>query len=192
MANYIRMRRPVGTYFFTVNVAQPGSWALVDQIDALRAAVWQTQRERPFYIDAMVVLPDHLHAVWTLPKGDADYSTQWRLIKSRFAHGVGSDPARSASKRRKAELGIWQRRFWEHTIRDRSDYRAHVAYCWINPVKHGFVERAVDWPHSSIHRDIKRGLVGSEYVGWVVPEGAAEGVHPTMGEGRVWGERARG
>ncbi len=182
MSTYRRFRIPGATYFFTANLADRGSTLLVDRIDMLREAFSQTRAERPFEVNAIVVLPDHLHAVWTLPPGDTDYSTRWRLIKARFAHDVGIEMPRSRSKRAKAERGIWQRRFWEHCIRDEADYRAHVAYCWTNPVKHGYVERAVAWPHSSIHRDIKRGLVGSEYVGWVVPEDEIEGVHPRMGE----------
>lgn len=182
MSRYLRFRRPGGTYFFTVNLARPGGVHLVEQIDLLRQAIHATKASHPFDIDAMVILPDHLHAVWTLPEGDADFSTRWRLIKGRFAHGVRGVFGRSGSKKRAGERGVWQRRFWEHCIRDEADYRAHVAYCWINPVKHGYVQRPVDWPYSTIHRDMRRGLVGSEYVGWVVPDGAAGGVHPPMGE----------
>ena len=184
MSQYRRIRSKGASYFFTVNLADRRSALLVDRVDALRDAVARTRAERPFWIDAMVVLPDHLHAVWTLPEGNADYSTRWRLIKARFVQEMEADMPRSRSKRAKGERGIWQRRFWEHCIRDDADYRAHVAYCWTNPVKHGLVERAVDWPHSSIHRDIRRGLVGPEYVGWVVHDGGAGGVHPPIGERR--------
>jgi putative transposase len=110
-----------------------------------------------------VVLPDHLHAVWTLPEADSDFSTRWRLIKSRFSRALGATGHRSASMLAKNERGIWQRRFWEHHIRDEADFAAHVRYCWGNPVKHGLVERAVDWPYSSIHRDIRAGRVAAEY-----------------------------
>jgi putative transposase len=177
MSNYRRMRHKGGSYFFTVNLADRRSRLLIDRIDALREAVRQTQRERPFGIDAMVVMPNHLHAVWSLPAGDADFSTRWGAIKARFTRRVGLHPSagpgqvgwkptpRSASKVAKKEGKVWQRRFWEHCIRDEAEYRACVAYCWTNPVKHGFVAGATQWPYSSIHRDIRRGLVGSEYTG---------------------------
>ncbi|WP_418887916.1 REP-associated tyrosine transposase [Maritimibacter dapengensis] len=145
------MRVPGGSYFFTVNLALRGATHLTDHIDALRRAFAVTLRERPVRIDAIVVMPDHLHAVWTLPVGDSDYSTRWRLIKSRFVRETGLVAPRSRSKVAKAERGIWQRRFWEHTIRGEADFAAHVAYCWQNPAKHGFVERAEDWPYSSYH-----------------------------------------
>ncbi|WP_297767628.1 transposase [uncultured Roseovarius sp.] len=161
--------------FFSVALAQRGGSLLVDEVVRLRAAVRLTQAERPFAIDAWVVLPDHLHAVWTLPSGDADFSIRWDAITSRFTqslrdgrrvglnpirahrlgHGVGWNPTlrRSASKLRKGDAGIWQRRFWEHHLRDEADFRAHVRYCWLNPVKHGLVAAPQDWPYSSVHRD---------------------------------------
>ena len=194
MPRYRRFRRKGGTYFFTVNLARRGSRLLVDEIEALRDAVRVTQSERPFEIDAMVVLPDHLHAVWTLPPGDADFSTRWGAIKARFTRRVGFHPTdpgrqvgwkptlRSPSKIARQEGKVWQRRFWEHCVRDEAEYRAYVAYCWTNPVKHGFVAGATEWPYSSIHRDVALGLVDPEYVGWVVRGGAAEAVHPRMGE----------
>lgn len=149
---------------------------LIERMSDLRRAYAATIAAAPVFCDAMVILPDHLHAVWTLPPGDADYSERWRKIKYRFSRAVGgavgrtAHPTRSASKRAKRETGIWQRRFWEHTIRDNRDYRMHVAYCWGNPVKHGLVERAVDWPFSSIHRDMRAGRVPPEWAG-EAPEG---------------------
>ncbi|MEM6311081.1 MAG: transposase [Pseudomonadota bacterium] len=136
---------------------------LVDHIDALRMAVARTRAERPFHMDAFVVLPDHVHAVWILPEGDAAYSTRWRIIKSRFTRSVlgmvsaEHPPYVSRSKRMKRERGIWQRRFWEHHIRSDEEYAACVRYCLTNPVKHELVERPEDWPYSSIHRDIREG-----------------------------------
>ena len=170
MTAYRRVRIPGATYFFTVALDARGSDLLVAEIDALRGAYLATWRERPFRCEAMVVLPDHLHAVWTLPGGDADYATRWGAIKFRFTRRVKTDgnPAtvtRSSSKRRKGDAGIWQRRFWEHCIRDEADFAAHVAYCWGNPVKHGLAERAADWPYSSIHRDIRAGRVEVDWVG---------------------------
>ena len=171
VSRYIRPSQPGACIFFTVTLAERGSDLLVREIARLREAVRITRAERPFAIDAWVVLPDHLHCVWTLPEGDADFSTRWRLIKGRFAAGLVASARRPPSKVAKAEKGIWQRRYWEHHIRDAQGYANHVRYCWINPVKHGFVARAVEWPYSSIHRDIARGGVEPEWSG-AVPEGA--------------------
>lgn len=171
MTGYRRARMPGATYFFTVALADRSARFLTDEIGLLRLAYATTLGERPFRCDAMVVLPDHLHCVWTLPPGDADFSTRWRLIKTRFTRALGRTGRRSASKIAKGERGIWQRRFWEHRIRDEADYAAHVRYCWANPVRHGFVESAVAWPYSSIHRDIRSGRVEPEWAGGS-PEGA--------------------
>lgn len=163
MSNYRRARVTGASYFFTVNLAQRGGCLLIDSIDDLRAAFSLTMAERPFICDAFVVLPDHIHAVWTLPKGDADFSGRWRLIKGRFAHRIDVANPRRASMVKKREKGVWQRRFWEHMIRDECDYHNHMEYCWGNPVKHGFVERSTDWPFSSIHREIARGMIPPEW-----------------------------
>jgi putative transposase len=165
MSRYLRPRVPGASVFFTVTLADRRRATLVDEVDRLREAVRATMAEHPFRIDAWVVLPDHLHAIWTLPEGDADYSVRWKEIKTRFTKSVGRTRPRSASKIAKGEAGIWQRRFWEHHIRDDRDLVAHLRYCWWNPVKHGLVERAVDWPYSSIHRDIRRGQVDPEWAG---------------------------
>ncbi len=156
MSRYIRRRAPGVCVFFTVALAARGSGLLVREIERLREAVAATRRERPFGIDAWVVMPDHLHAVWTLPEGDGEYSVRWRLIKSRFSRGLPRGRLRSSHEGRQ-ERGIWQRRYWEHHIRDENEYTAHVRYCHTNPAKHGFVERPEDWPHSSIHREIAAG-----------------------------------
>lgn len=111
----------------------------------------------------MVILPDHLHTIWTMPPDDADYALRWRLIKTRFSRGLPKTESRSDSRIAKGERGIWQRRYWEHQIRDEDDLQCHVDYIHINPVKHGYVERAADWPHSSIHRYIARGDFGSDW-----------------------------
>ncbi len=158
MSDYRRNRIPGGTYFFTVNLLERKSRLLVDHIALLRESVRAVKMRRPFHIDAWVVLPDHLHAVWTLPEGDSDYSGRWRLIKIAFAKGLPKTERRSAIRLAKGERGIWQRRFWEHTIRDDADYVAHVDYVNINPLKHGLVERVADWRDSSFHRDVARGL----------------------------------
>ena len=181
MSCYRRIRVPGATVFFTVALEARGSTLLTEEIARLRLAFARTRAERPFTLDACVVLPDHLHCVWTLPPGDDEYSTRWGAIKSRFSRllrddcragfnpalglhlgkGVGWNPTlrRSASKVEKGETGLWQRRFWEHHIRDEADYDAHLRYCWHNPVKHGLVASPHDWPFSSIHRDVARGMV---------------------------------
>ncbi|MTD99196.1 transposase [Paracoccus sp. YIM 132242] len=162
MSRYLRPRLPAVPVFFTVALAQRGGQLLVDQVEVLREAVRVTQAERPFGIEAWVVLPDHLHCIWRLPEGDCDYSVRWGAIKARFTRGVrdevGWNPTlRSPSKVAKGDAGLWQRRFWDHHIRDERDLAAHVRYCWWNPVKHGYVQRPEHWPHSSVHRDIAVG-----------------------------------
>ncbi|MEX0348697.1 MAG: transposase [Paracoccaceae bacterium] len=180
MTSYRRARIPGAKFFFTVALADRASTLLLGEIDALRYAYARTRAERPFWCDAMVVLPDHLHAIWTLPPGDSDFSTRWGAIKSRFTRRIkasgrmGCNPIlRSRSKVAKGDAGIWQRRFWEHCIRDERDYRDHMAYCWGNPVRHGLVEHPTDWPYSSIHRDIRAGRVDQKWFG--VPTDGAFG-----------------
>jgi putative transposase len=152
MSRYFRPKQPGGCVFFTVALAARGSDMLLREVEVLRQAVRVTRADRPFAIDAWVVLPDHMHCVWTLPEGDSDFSTRMGAIKARFSRAMPhTDRRRSHEARR--EHGIWQRRFWEHHIRDKEDYRAHVRYCWVNPVKHGLVEHPRDWPFSSYHRD---------------------------------------
>jgi putative transposase len=122
------------------------------------------QRRHPFKTIAACVLPDHIHALWKLPEGDADFSTRWNLIKSGFSRGL--DPQlRSASKVVKREKGIWQRRYWEHAIRDDSDFQRHVDYIHYNPVKHGYVTKVGDWLHSSFHRYVERGILPADWGG---------------------------
>jgi putative transposase len=153
MPNYRRAFIPGGSWFFTVNLFDRRSRLLVEHIDALREAVRETRQRFPFHIDAMVVLPDHMHAVWTLPEGDCDFPVRWRLIKVRFSKSVPKGEALSGARRARGERGIWQRRYWEHLIRDERDYLHHIDYCWFNPVKHGLVANVEDWPFSSFHRD---------------------------------------
>lgn len=171
MPNYRRAFVPGGSWFFTVNLLERRQTLLVDHIDDLRDAVARTRQARPFTIDAFVVLPDHLHAVWTLPADDADFSTRWRLIKSRFARALPKQERLSPVRLERHERGIWQRRFWEHLIRDDDDYARHVAYCYINPVKHALVNRVCDWAHSSFHRDVRAGIFPLDWAGSSVIEG---------------------
>ena len=153
MPNYRRMFDGGCTWFFTANLFDRRSRLLVEHIDALREAVRATRQRFPFEIDAMVVLPDHLHAVWTLPEGDCDFPVRWRLIKIRFSKAIPGGEPLTMTRRVRGERGIWQRRYWEHLIRDERDLNRHIDYCWFNPVKHGLVENAEDWPFSSFHRD---------------------------------------
>jgi putative transposase len=165
MPNYRRAFVPGGCWFFTVNLLERRNTLLVDHVDILRNAVAATRRDYPFGIDAWVVLPDHLHAVLTLPPDDADFSIRWRLIKTRFAKSLPRRERLSVVRAARGERGIWQRRFWEHLIRDDGDYARHVEYCYINPVKHGLVGRVQDWLHSSFHRDVRRGLFPLDWAG---------------------------
>jgi putative transposase len=161
MTDYRRLRVPGGTYVFTLHLARAGGSRLTDRIDLLRAAYAATHLERPFETLAIVVLPDHLHAIWRLPPGDADFSTRWRLIKTRFSRALPPGPRRP-SLLRKGEKGIWLRRFWEHRVRDAAELEACKRYVWSDPVRHGLVNRPEDWSHSSIHRDrdLAEGMMG--------------------------------
>ena len=162
MVLYRRSRVGGGTYFFTVNLRDRHRALLIPHADALRHIVRTVRAATPFTIEAMVVLPDHWHAVWTLPPDDFAYARRIRLIKARFSqhlvrHGVRID------KNERGEYRLWQRRFWEHTIRNDRDLEAHVNYVHINPVRHGYVARAVDWPHSTIHRYVKHGVLAPDW-----------------------------
>jgi putative transposase len=171
MPNYRRALVPGGCWFFTVNLLERRQTLLVDHIAALRKSVAKTLQSRPCILDAFVVLPDHLHTVWTLPPGDADFSTRWRLIKSTFARMLPKQERLSDVRLARNERGIWQRRFWEHLIRDEADYARHIEYCYINPLKHGLVTRVRDWPHSSFHRDVSAGIVPLDWAGEVERDG---------------------
>ncbi len=159
MTNYRRAQVAGATYFFTANLANRSTTLLVDRINLLRSAVGYARRRHPFEIEAMVVMPEHLHAVWTLPLDDADYALRWRLIKTWFSRQVPHGERRGDSRIAKDERGIWQRRYWEHLIRDEDDLRRHIDYIHFNPVKHRHVQRAVDWPYSTLHRYVERGLL---------------------------------
>jgi putative transposase len=165
MTSYRRAYRAGATHFFTVNLADRSSRLLVDRIDDLRAAVRYARQRHPFAIDAMTVLPDHLHAVWTLPPGDADFSLRWRLIKGFFSRHIPFGEPRLSSRIDKRERGIWQRRYWEHLIRDEEDLRRHVDYTHFNPVRHGHVARVADWPHSTFHREVRAGRLPADWAG---------------------------
>jgi putative transposase len=165
MPNYRRAFVPGGSWFFTVNLLERRQTLLVDHMASLREAIAATRQSHPFTIDAFVVLPNHLHAIWTLPPNDADFSTRWRLIKSRFTKTLPKNERLSSVRVARNERGIWQRRFWEHLIRDEADYARHIEYCYINPLKHGLVRRVRDWPYSSFHRDVRAGNVSPDWAG---------------------------
>jgi putative transposase len=160
---YRRANVAGGTYFFTVNLAERQRTLLVDQVDVLREVMREVKRRHPFHIDAMVILPDHLHAIWTLPAGDSNFATRWMLIKAGFSRRIVPGERRNQSRVQKGERGLWQRRYWEHLIRDERDYARHVDYIHYNPVKHGHVTHAADWPYSSIHRYITAGAITPDW-----------------------------
>ena len=164
MPRYVRAKFKGSVFFFTVVLAERPSGLLVDEIDRLRDSYRTVQQRRPFETIAICVLPDHVHAIWALPEDDSDFSTRWSLINSGFSRGLDARP-RSASKTAKREKGIWQRRYWEHAIRDDADLERHVDYIHFNPVKHRHVTRVADWPHSSFHRYVGRGLLAADWGG---------------------------
>jgi putative transposase len=157
MPRYRRARIEGGTYFFTVTLVDRSSDLLVRHIDRLRHIYKSIEERYPFETIAICILPDHLHAVWTLPDDDSDFPLRWSLIKGGFSRGLEGDAMRSASMITKRERGLWQRRYWEHAIRNDIDLARHVDYIHFNPVKHGLVTRVCDWPHSSFKRYVARG-----------------------------------
>ena len=152
---YRRFYQSGARYFFTV-VTENREPLLIENIERLRAAFRLCLSRYPFEIEAIVVLPDHLHTVWRLPEGDGDFSRRWMVIKRKFSAGLPSRVV-SDSKTKKREKGIWQRRFWEHCIRDENDWRRHVDYIHFNPVKHGYVSAPQDWLHSSFNQAVRKG-----------------------------------
>lgn len=165
---YRRANVAGATYFFTANLADRRAGLLVEHIDALREVLRRVERTHPFQIDAMVVLPGHLHALWTLPRDDADFATRWMLIKAGFSRQLRPSERRTAGRVAKGERGIWQRRYWEHLIRDERDFARHVEYIHFNPVKHGLVKRAVEWRYFD---DTPVRAVGSRKPGLGVGQG---------------------
>ena len=165
MTDYRRYRIEGGTYFFTVNLAERNRTLLTEHIGILREAFREVKEAHPFKIDAIVILPDHLHTIWTLPNGDHDFSQRWRQIKSAFSREIAKEERISQSRLRKQERGIWQRRFWEHVVRDKEDFNRHVDYIHINPVKHGYVKKVADWPYSSFHQYVRLGILPVDWAG---------------------------
>lgn len=164
MPNYHRVWVPGSTCFFTLVLQDRSRTLLIDHVDSLRRAFREAISQRPCEVIAAVVLPDHLHCVWRLPDDDPDNAIRWRHIKALFSRSLPPDDVSvSPSRYRKRERGVWQRRFWERLLRDDRDLAAHVDYIHMNPVKHGLVARPIDWPHSSIHRYIRRGELAADW-----------------------------
>ncbi len=168
MRSFRRLRLAGESYFFTVvTFERRPLFANASAITAFRDAQAQVASKHPFVIEAEAILPDHIHSVWSLPEDDAEYATRWMLIKSgtsrRLAQTVNLPPV-SESRRRKREVAVWQRRYWEHVIRDEKDFVRHVDYIHYNPVKHGLVENPEDWPYSTYQLFYDAGEYSS---GWV-------------------------
>ena len=170
MSSYRRAYRAGGQYFFTV--VSEGRRPILTQPDirtALRQAIIAVRQNYPFEISAWVLLPDHLHTIWQLPPNDADYSLRWNQIKRRVTHACERayhEPALLNKRRRAKRYGtIWQHRFWEHAIRDENDFNSHMNYLHYNPVKHGLVQSACDWPWSSFHRLVRQGIYSNDWGG---------------------------
>ncbi len=163
MPNYRRANTPGACYFFTVVTFRRRNILTDNDCRVwLHNAVLNTRKNHPFTVDAWVLLPDHLHCIWTLPADDNNFSMRWNGIKRRFTtlakHRLHKPEWLNASRRRHRDGTIWQRRFWEHQIRDDNDYQRHVDYIHYNPVKHGLVNKVIDWPHSTFHRYVKQGI----------------------------------
>lgn len=158
MSEYRRLYQPGGCYFFTVVTLERRPLLTQPQsIARLRAAFKQVTNRRPFEIESIVIMPDHLHCLWRLPEGDNDFSTRWRLIKRYFAVGIDT----AVNNRR--EKAVWQRRYWERLIRDEEDWLRHMDYIHYNPVKHGYVTAPADWPHSSFQQAVLKGLYPADW-----------------------------
>lgn len=181
MPNYKRAKSGA-TYFFTVVTHERRRILCLEQSRAvLRWVIRNVQLEYPFTIEAFVLLPDHLHCIWTFPKGDTDYSKRWGMIKKEFTKQVRNDIERllgedhlTESRIKHREAGIWQRRFWEHLIRDQNDFNRHCDYIHYNPVKHGLVSQPSEWAYSSFHRFVKAGKYAPEWCAPVDVESQAD------------------
>ena len=158
MSEYRRLYQPGGSYFFTIVTHQRIEiFSLPDNITRLKSAFDKVMKRHPFIMEAFVILPDHIHCIWRMPAGDSNYSIRWRLIKSYFSGGFNHP----VNKR--GEKEIWQRRFWEHLLRDEEDWRRHMDYIYYNPVKHSYVKSPGDWLHSSFRQAIQDGLYAPDW-----------------------------
>jgi putative transposase len=170
MPAYRRYYVPGATYFFTV-VTHERRPILIDPMArrCLRNAFTVVRERWPFTVVAIVLLPNHLHAVWSLPVGDSDYSLRWRRIKNEFTSSYlasgGVETSQTKSRVRRGERGVWQRRFWEHMCRDEADLARCVDYIHWNPKKHGLVRSINQWPWSTFHRYVREGEYGADWGG---------------------------
>ncbi len=174
MPNYRRAFLPGGTFFFTVVTFQRRK--LFERSECrlvLRETIERVRQKHPFFIDAWVLLPEHMHCIWTLPEGDSNYSGRWSMIKSGFSMRTKKNLHKpewiNASRQKHRESTIWQRRFWEHLIRDDEDYRIHVDYIHYNPVKHELVKQVKNWPYSTFHRYVKKGIYSENWGNKAMP-----------------------
>jgi putative transposase len=158
---YRRVTVAGASYFFTVvTYRRQPLFAEPQAVELLRAAIQRVQERRPFVLEAQVILPDHLHALWTLPEDDFDFATRWRLIKEAFTRAYAPGhrlPSRDAGRAARGERTVWQRRYWDHLVRSDRDFSAHVEYIHFNPVRHGLVSAPRDWPHSTFLAWVARG-----------------------------------
>ena len=182
MSRYRRANTAGATYFFTVVTYRRQRFLCDEDVrDALKHAIQKVRTDYPFTIDAWVLLPDHIHSIWTLPPNDANFALRWQLIKRYVSRAcrarLNHTEWMSASKTKHRELTIWQRRYWEHQIRDDNDYAKHMDYLHFNPLKHGLVNNVKDWPYSTFHRYVKAGVYDER---WGVGLDFVEG---TFGDG---------
>lgn len=162
MVQYRRNFLPGGTYFFTLTLHNRKANYLTEHIDLLRSAMKKVQQKMPFSIIAIIVLPEHLHAIWKLPAGDSNYAVRWRLIKSYFTQSLTKQKV-PLLKNSRGEYNLWQNRYWEHTIKNEIDLETHIDYIHYNPVKHGLVKNPVDWPYSSFHSFVRKNLLPTNW-----------------------------
>ena len=170
MPEYRRSLVEGGAYFFTVVTYHRQPILANETARNILHQAWKTVNDRlPFETIAVCLLPEHIHCIWRLPEGDANYAVRWKEIKTRFTRRylkeVGPGSERNASRQKRGEAAIWQRRFWEHTIESEDDLEAHLDYIHYNPVKHGLVDRAFDWPYSSFGRYVKEGIYARDWAG---------------------------
>lgn len=168
MPGYRRYRPAGGTFFFTVKTYQNAPiFGDLQNARLLRQVLRETKAHWPFEVNALVLLPDHLHAIWSLPAGDCDYSMRWAWLKKEFTRRYlaagGTERQTSKSRQQNRRRGVWQRRFWEHTIQNEADFDAHFDYIHWNPVKHGYVNSPAAWSHSSFHRWVAAGVYDASW-----------------------------
>lgn len=166
MPNFIRSQTTGAQFFFTLRLHDRHSNLLIREVDLLRSAMRKTKAHLPFEIDAIAILPAAIHMIWTLPTSDAGYGRRIAMLKSGFSRPLPMPEHRTMAQIRRAEKGIWQRRFWEHRIRDQEDFERHRDMIYLSPVHAGLCARPEDWAHTSLHRDRKLGRPAPYPVGY--------------------------